>query len=62
VLGGFGDMRGAVIGGMLVAAAQLYGSTYINSGLYDILPMVLLIAVLLFRPGGLMQSPFTERI
>jgi branched-chain amino acid transport system permease protein len=62
VLGGFGDMRGAVIGGVLVAAAQLYGSTYINSGLYDILPMVLLIAVLLFRPGGLMQSPFTERI
>ena len=55
-------MRGAVIGGVLVAAAQLYGSTYINSGLYDILPMVLLIAVLLFRPGGLMQSPFTERI
>jgi branched-chain amino acid transport system permease protein len=62
VLGGFGDMRGALLGGLLVAGSQLYGSTYINSELYDVFPMVLLIAVLLFRPGGILQSPLAERI
>lgn len=54
VLGGIGNLRGALLGGLLLGLAEMYGQTLFGSGWRDVVAYVLLIAVLMFRPTGLL--------
>ncbi|TAM93258.1 MAG: branched-chain amino acid ABC transporter permease, partial [Jatrophihabitans sp.] len=54
VLGGIGNLRGALLGGLLLGLAEMYGQTLFGSGWRDVVAYALLIAVLMLRPTGLL--------
>jgi len=54
VLGGIGNLRGALIGGFVLGLAENYGSALIGTQWKDVVAFLLLIVILLFRPTGLL--------
>ena len=67
VLGGIGNIPGAVLGGLLIGAAETfvvgYGSSVgIASTYRDAVAFAILILVLLLRPAGLLGSTVQEKV
>lgn len=56
VVGGFGSLPGAVLGGLLVGVFETMGAAYISGSHKDIYAFLLLIFVLMVRPTGLMGT------
>jgi len=54
VLGGIGNVRGALLGGFVLGLAENYGSALVGSQWRDVVAFLLLIVILLFRPTGLL--------
>jgi branched-chain amino acid transport system permease protein len=54
VLGGLGSFVGAFIGGLLLGVAEAFGNLLLPGTLAPIVPYVLFVVVLLFKPDGLM--------
>jgi branched-chain amino acid transport system permease protein len=53
ILGGLGNVVGAVAGGFILAFAEEIGAGYISSGYRDAMGFLLIILILLFKPTGL---------
>src|SRR5439155_6709209 len=53
VLGGLGEMVGAMFGSVIVAAVEVGGSYILGPAWKEVLYFVLFILVLVFRPAGL---------
>lgn len=53
VIGGFGSLPGAVLGGLLVGVTESLGAGYLSGSYKDIYAFILLIFVLMVRPAGL---------
>jgi branched-chain amino acid transport system permease protein len=62
VLGGLDSPPGAVVGGILAGLALSYVSGYEGSSLVPLAALVLLVAVLMIRPGGLFQASKERRV
>ena len=62
VLGGIGSIPGAVIGGLLVGAAEVFVSAIGLSVWQDAVVFLLLIIVLIVKPTGLLGRPMTEKV
>jgi branched-chain amino acid transport system permease protein len=54
VLGGIGNLRGALLGGLVLGLAEQYGQTLFGGGWKDVVAYVVLIIVLMIRPTGLL--------
>jgi branched-chain amino acid transport system permease protein len=54
VLGGIGNLRGALAGGLLLGLVENYGSQLVGSQWRDVIAFLFLIAVLMFRPTGIL--------
>jgi branched-chain amino acid transport system permease protein len=54
VLGGIGNLRGALLGGLLLGVVENYGSALFGTDWKDVVAFVLLILILLVRPSGLL--------
>lgn len=61
VLGGIGNIYGAMAGGLVMGVAEVMIVGYGSSGYRDGIVFAILIVVLLVRPTGLFGSPVTER-
>ena len=69
VLGGIGNLRGAMLGGILLGLIESLGAGYIGaltggilgSHYQDALAFMVLIIVLIFRPSGLLGERVSER-
>ena len=58
IIGGMGDVRGALIGGFFLGFAEVLTIAYIGSNMRDAVAFGLLFSVLLLRPAGLFgQAP-----
>jgi branched-chain amino acid transport system permease protein len=53
ILGGMGDVRGALLGGFFLGFAEVFSVAYIGSTMRDAVAFSLLFVVLLLRPQGL---------
>ncbi|MEQ1565796.1 MAG: branched-chain amino acid ABC transporter permease [Myxococcota bacterium] len=62
VIGGIGNLRGAMAGGLLIGLVELFGAAYLSPHLRDVYVFTLLIAVLLFRPAGLLGTATVEKV
>lgn len=62
VLGGFGSLPGAVIGGILIGLIEQYAGVYLPHGFKDIAAYLVLIAVLIIHPRGLMGEAHGRRV
>ncbi len=54
VVGGFGSIRGAILGGLIVGIFETLGAGYISGNYKDIYAFLLMIVVLTARPSGLL--------
>ena len=54
VLGGIGNLRGALVGGFLLGLIELYGSALFGSEWRDVVAFSVLVLVLMFRPSGIL--------
>jgi branched-chain amino acid transport system permease protein len=54
VLGGIGNIRGALVGGLMLGLLETYGASALGSQWKDVFAFVVLIVVLMFRPTGLL--------
>lgn len=62
VIGGFGSLPGALMGGLIVGIIEPFAARYLPAGWSQIAPYALLIAVLLFRPHGLFAQVRTKKV
>jgi branched-chain amino acid transport system permease protein len=62
VIGGIGNIRGAVVGGFIIAAVEQFGSYYISTAYRDLYVFALLILILLVLPTGILGSAGREKV
>jgi branched-chain amino acid transport system permease protein len=56
IVGGFNQIRGALVGGLLIGVLDNLTATYVTVNYRAALPLVLLIVVILVRPQGLLGT------
>jgi branched-chain amino acid transport system permease protein len=61
ILGGMGDIRGALLGGFFLGFAEVFSVAYIGSTMRDAVAFGLLFIVLLLRPEGLFGQAAQRR-
>ncbi len=54
VLGGIGNLKGALLGGLLLGLVENYGSAIFGGQWKDVIAFTMLLIVLMFRPTGLL--------
>ncbi len=62
VLGGIGNIPGAMLGGFLLGGAESYASGFISSVYKDVIAFAILILVLVFRPSGLLGEQTPDKV
>lgn len=62
VLGGIGNITGAVIGAIILGLSETYVAGYISSTYRDAFAFLILILVLLLRPAGLLGTKKIEKV
>jgi branched-chain amino acid transport system permease protein len=60
VLGGLGNMWGALAGGVLLGVVQAWGGQYLSGTLVNAIAFGVLVLVLIVRPAGLLGKPYYE--
>ena len=54
VLGGIGNVRGAVLGGLTLGLIENYGQFFLGASYIDVVAFIVLVLILLIRPTGLL--------
>ncbi len=62
VLGGIGSVPGAMLGGGVLGIAEVMGAGYISSEYRDGISYAVMIAVILFKPSGLIGKQTGEKV
>lgn len=62
VVGGIGNIRGAMLGGVLIGLLEFFGAAYVSAAMRDVYVFSLLIIVLLVKPSGLLGKPPMEKV
>ncbi len=62
VIGGFGSLPGALMGGLIVGVIEPFAARYMPSGYSQLAPYSLLILVLVFRPNGLFAQVRVKKV
>lgn len=61
VLGGVGNIPGAMLGGLIIGLLETFGAAYISGEWKDAIAFVILITVIVARPTGLLGERIAER-
>jgi len=62
VIGGIGNLRGAMLGGFLLGIVESLASGFISNAYRDVIAFIVLVLVLIFRPGGLLGEAVAEKV
>jgi branched-chain amino acid transport system permease protein len=63
VVGGIGNIRGAMLGGFILGAVEIFTPVLLPSSTYrDFVAFSLLLLLLVFKPTGLLGRPVFERV
>ncbi|MGH3519196.1 MAG: branched-chain amino acid ABC transporter permease [Haloechinothrix sp.] len=62
ILGGLDSVPGTIVGGIIIGVITQYTAGYVGGGLEQIVPFVVLIAILMIRPYGLFGQTRIERV
>ncbi len=61
IIGGFGDVAGAIIGGLALGVIETFGAAYISVPYKDAFAFLVLVAFLVFRPQGIFGERVAEK-
>ncbi|MDR2301639.1 MAG: branched-chain amino acid ABC transporter permease [Deltaproteobacteria bacterium] len=62
IIGGIGNITGAMVGGLLLGLLEAMGEGYVSVAWKDALTFVVLIMILVFRPTGLLPERVAEKL
>ncbi len=62
VVGGIGNIGGAVLGGLLVGLVEAFTGAYVTTSFSDLIVFSVLIAVMLVRPTGIRGVPILQKV
>lgn len=62
IMGGIGNLPGAMFGGLILGVLEMLGAAYISSAWKDVFVFMILILVLIFRPNGLFGEKIAEKV
>lgn len=62
VIGGFTSIGGAIVGGLAVGLIETYAGVFVGSAFKNLVPFLLLMLLLSFRPQGLFGSADAKRV
>jgi len=62
VIGGIGNLRGAMLGGFLLGIVESLASGFLSNAYRDVVAFVVLVLVLILRPGGLLGEAVSEKV
>jgi branched-chain amino acid transport system permease protein len=62
IIGGFGSMTGAIIGGISIGLIETFGATYISGTYRDAFPFLFLIIFLVIKPVGLFGEKVSQKV
>ena len=62
ILGGIGNLPGAMFGGLILGLLEMFGAAYVSAAWKDVFVFLILILVLIFRPTGLFGEKIAEKV
>lgn len=62
ILGGLNSLPGAIVGGLILGVSESLAGGYVSIAFKNSFAFLIIIAVLLFRPEGLLGKEFKERV
>jgi branched-chain amino acid transport system permease protein len=62
VVGGIGNIQGAMLGGMIIGVSEQLTTGYLSSAFQDLIVLSILIVFMLFRPTGILGSPVLQKV
>jgi branched-chain amino acid transport system permease protein len=62
VIGGFGSLPGALLGGIIVGLIEPFAARYIAPGYSQVMPYLLLFLILVFRPHGILAQVHSKKV
>ncbi len=62
VVGGIGNIRGAMVGGFILGAVEVFVAAYGRSTYRDFVAFALLLILLIFRPYGILGKPRPQKV
>ncbi len=62
VLGGIGSIPGAVLGSFVLGMTESFGAGYISSQYEDVFAFAILVAILVFRPEGILGKSTQQKV
>jgi branched-chain amino acid transport system permease protein len=61
IIGGFGDVNGAIVGGLALGVVEAFGAAYISVPYKDAFAFLVLLVILLVRPQGIFGERIAEK-
>jgi len=62
VVGGFGSIPGAIVGGLVIGLVESFAGYYLPEGFKDIAAYIVVLLVLIFKPSGLFGDKLTKKV
>jgi branched-chain amino acid transport system permease protein len=62
ILGGFSSFPGAIFGGFLLGVVESLAGAYVSTAFKDVVSFLVIIAVLVLRPTGLLQAAHRRKV
>ncbi len=62
IVGGFGSLQGAMVGGLLIGIVEQFAGLYLPTGFADTSAYVILLLMLVLRPGGIFQTMQRKKV
>jgi len=62
ILGGFGNVQGAIVGGIIVGLLQIFAGAYISTTYNTAIVFLMVVIILVIRPQGLFGEKIAEKV
>jgi len=62
VVGGFGSVPGAIVGGLIIGLVEAFAGFYLPEGFKDIAAYIVVLAVLIVKPSGLFGQKLRKKV
>ena len=62
VVGGFGSLPGAIVGGLVIGVVEALAGFYLSEGFKDIAPYVVVLIMLVVKPNGLFGDKLRKKV